>query len=528
METSIEFNPSHQQHSSFSNARTHYCLLSLYIEQPTMAATATAAQEAVERAKSIAARLSGESAPTTTVKRKRWGDAGDAAATTPAVAEALPGLANAAKRLKESNEGLFQKRVWVSTSKKPAAHFVEYLSERLVKLKDDATATANPDDHEIVIQLKGRGSSKAPPVLGMPEEPLHVFLQGPGAVVSVLEPQVEMLIQEAEEALLLVADDANEEDAANTRALTDGSDHHPASSSSSTSYKPASVAQLIGQALVPNAVGGGHYGPSNGDSVELLEEQIAVPNGVVGFVIGRGGETISSLQAKSGAKIQIQKEHEVPPGQAHRVITLVAQTKEAIDSCRTMIEAMVQDRIRESNNGSNSNGHHRHHGGGLGSNTGASPQEQKVQEALAMGHQLIQIQVPDADVGLIIGKMGSTIQSIQDRSGGASIQIPPHGDADNPTMRTVSITHPSMEGANTARQIIEDILRSKPSFAHQHNQQQQQQQGPQLTIQVTVRIQPALPEQLPQFILLTFCFHFLTDSGQGCGLVYRSPRLCHS
>lgn len=465
-----------------------------------MATTATAAQEAVERAKSIAARLSGDAnastatttSTTTTAKRKRWGDAGDAATTSTAATatdEVLPGLANAAKKLKDS-EGSVQKRIWVSTSKKPAAHFVAYLSERLVALKENAS-TNQEDLSHIVMQLKGRGSSKDPPVPGMPEEPLHVFLQGSATVVTNLEPQIELLIQEAEEALLLEDDAADESN--QTALLTDGSDHPTTSGTSSSSgYKPASVAQLIGQALVPNAVknGGGHYGPNGAESVELLEEQIAVPNGVVGFVIGRGGETISSLQAKSGAKIQIQKEHEVPPGQGHRVITLIAQTKEAIDSCRTMIEAMVQDRIRSNtnSNGNSGGGGHHHHGGGGGGGSNSSPQEQKVQEALAMGHQLVQIQVPDADVGLIIGKMGSTIQSIQDRSGGASIQIPPHGDADNPTMRTVSITHPTLEGANMARQIIEDILKSKPSFSNQHQQQQQSQQGPQITVQVTVRI----------------------------------------
>ena len=38
---------------------------------------------------------------------------------------------------------------------------------------------------------------------------------------------------------------------------------------------------------------------------KMLEEKIGVLNGLVGFIIGRGGESISSMQARTGAKVQI-------------------------------------------------------------------------------------------------------------------------------------------------------------------------------------------------------------------------------
>lgn len=74
--------------------------------------------------------------------------------------------------------------------------------------------------------------------------------------------------------------------------------------------------------------------------------------------------------------------------------------------------------------------------------------------------------VPDADVGLIIGKGGATIHDIQGRTQ-ASIQIPPAGNPDNPAVRTVSITCPSEAGAQEAVTMIQAILASKKT--HNNN-----------------------------------------------------------
>ena len=106
-------------------------------------------------------------------------------------------------------------------------------------------------------------------------------------------------------------------------------------------------------------------------------------------------------------------------------------------------------------------------------NDNHNSQDSRLQEAVQAGHIVVTVAVPDTDVGLIIGKAGSTIKGIQDRSG-ANIQIPQSGDAGNPNIRTVSITHPHVEGANLAKQLIEDILGSK------------RDQAPQITIQVEI------------------------------------------
>jgi far upstream element-binding protein len=132
---------------------------------------------------------------------------------------------------------------------------------------------------------------------------------------------------------------------------------------------------------------------------------------------------------------------------------------------------MVQDRIRAAGGGGSS------FGGGSSGGGGGNNKDVKVNEAVAAGHQLLQVQVPDADVGLIIGKGGTTIKTIQDTTG-ASIQIPPTGNPDDPSMRTVSITHPNEAGALEAKQHIERLLESKPSYA--------KNQGQQTTLQILV------------------------------------------
>ena len=294
---------------------------------------------------------------------------------------------------------------------------------------------------------------------------MHILITGSDTVIAAADLPVETLLTEAEQAPVEAVDPdevnamaaLEQHSVDNSMALTTiGSRFN-----SNSAYRPATVAQLISNNPIHNAM----------NSDDLIEEIVNVPNGVVGFLIGRGGETISSMQARSGCKVQIQKEHELVPGQTNRVITLQATSQEAIDECREMIESMVEDRIRAA-------------GGGVSSSMGGvGSKDVKVQEALAMGHALVQVDVPDADVGLIIGKAGSTIKAIQDQTG-AQVQIPPSGFSDKSDTRTVSITHPTEEGANMAKRRIEDLLKSKPSFSHQ---EERKTAGPQITIQVMVR-----------------------------------------
>ena len=159
------------------------------------------------------------------------------------------------------------------------------------------------------------------------------------------------------------------------------------------------------------------------------------------------------------------------PGTAQRVITLTAPTAESIAQCRGIIEEMVNERLASSTSTSAPSGVMGGGGGALGVGPGgnASAQMAQLQKALTEGQQHVTVQVPDVDVGLIIGKGGAQIRTIQENSG-ANVQIPQVADANNPTVRTVNITHPNKEGAEFAKQMIQEILNAKL-------QQQQQQHG---------------------------------------------------
>jgi predicted RNA-binding protein YlqC (UPF0109 family) len=453
----------------------------------------TSAEEALERAKAIAARLSGggdvnvavavaavatttTTAPSTTTasstKRKRWGvaptstGAGSTSNTnTSTTIEVLPGLSDAAKKLKQ---GVvvepMKRRIWVTTSaERPPSHFLSYLPDKFQDIVNKVGKTSDDKDSDsITILLKGRGSSRVPSLIGMPEEPMHILLSGPPSLVPQAEPLVDALLVDAEKAPVEQLEPLEPLPQGSESNSNFNSDNHLALTTTN-SYRPATVAQLIANNAA-NAAG----------SDNLLEEQVGVPNGIVGYLIGRGGETISTLQAKTGCKIQIQKEHELQPGQVMRVITLQATTPASIAECRGMIETMVAERIRAAGGMPSS-------GGGGNNAGGGGPKDAKVGEAVAAGHALVQVQVPDADVGLIIGKSGSTIKSIQE-STGASIQIPPSGNVDDPSVRTVSITHPNEQGALAAKQQIQDLLNSKPSYAGGNSGGG----GQQLTIQIMV------------------------------------------
>lgn len=414
------------------------------------------AEEALLRAKAIAARLSGtpttEAAPPsvspsptapTATKRKRWG----VAPTT----EALPGLSEVAKKAKTEAS----KKIWVKTTReRGAAHFKAYFASRLQDFQDKLNQGT---DDTVELELQGRGSSGKPALPGIPEEPLHILIRGSTAAVASAEAPVDILLTEAEQAPVEAVDPdevhiRSADSTDNSMALTTIASRF----ASNSAYRPATVAQLISSNPIHSAL----------DGEDLIEETVNVPNGVVGFLIGRGGETISSMQARSGCKVQIQKEHELVPGQTHRVITLQATSQDAIDQCREMIESMVQDRIRAAG----------------GSTTINGTKDVKVQEALAAGHALVQVDVPDADVGLIIGKAGATIKAIQEQTG-AQVQIPPSGSSEKPDTRTVSITHPNEEGAMMAKRRIEDLLNSKPSFSQQ---EKRPSTGPQITIQIMI------------------------------------------
>ena len=465
----------------------------------------TSIDDAVARAKAIAAKLAQTTAAVgsdgSASKRKRWATA-DNTESNASVTDANE-YSKRFKEHEETNHGNTSKKVWIPTHTNPNYNFVGLLIGPGGSKQKALQAEAGG---RVKIQVRGKGSHNKIPSSNPTdhEEPLHVLLEGDPACVDKAESLIKELLNDTEKAdaektrqlaeMSGVApkhlvDSVNKDDTSagfdSSLAQVTGTNpvvatSAPSSTVSVSTYKPAPVAQLIGQAMAgQNSSIYGPAGSSTGDaaagsayanpqlasalSQQPLQEQMGIPNGVVGYIIGKGGESITSMQRRTSCRVQIQKEHEMAPGSTTRIITLIGQTPESIAQCRQIIEHMVAERERL-------NAQQQSYGGSSNNQNPAGPYNAQLamQNALAAGLQLVPVQVPDADVGLIIGKGGVTIRSIQERSG-ANIQIPTVGDTDNPMVRTISVTHSTLEGANFAKQMVEEILRNKINFQSNHN-----------------------------------------------------------
>ncbi|KAL1920872.1 uncharacterized protein VTP21DRAFT_11507 [Calcarisporiella thermophila] len=90
-----------------------------------------------------------------------------------------------------------------------------------------------------------------------------------------------------------------------------------------------------------------HSRPGLGsDKARKAEELVlSVPNEFVGLIIGRGGETIKGIEAKTSVRVQIEQAHG-PPG-TERKITLMGSNAEMIDYARKLIEDKVDTARRD-------------------------------------------------------------------------------------------------------------------------------------------------------------------------------------
>ncbi|XP_043810417.1 far upstream element-binding protein 2 isoform X2 [Manihot esculenta] len=96
----------------------------------------------------------------------------------------------------------------------------------------------------------------------------------------------------------------------------------------------------------PSLVARGLPSAQTGGVGDQLEMQ--VPNEKVGLIIGRGGDTIKALQAKSGARIQLIPQH-LPEGDGSKERTVrVTGDRKQIEMAREMIKDVMNQTVRSS------------------------------------------------------------------------------------------------------------------------------------------------------------------------------------
>ncbi|XP_052477494.1 protein BTR1 isoform X2 [Gossypium raimondii] len=129
----------------------------------------------------------------------------------------------------------------------------------------------------------------------------------------------------------------------------------------------------------------------NGEKATYI--RFLVSNAAAGSVIGKGGSTITDFQSRSGARIQLSRNHEFFPGTSDRII-MVSGT---VDEVLKVMELILAKLLNELN---------------IEENDDVEPRTK------------VRLVVPNSSCGSIIGKGGATIKSFIEESQ-AGIKISP-------------------------------------------------------------------------------------------------------
>jgi len=273
------------------------------------------------------------------------------------------------------------------------------------------------------ILIRGKGSQRdpVPGHVGHPDDDdeLHVSIEGTEEAVEKALKEVEQILFNPEQAMRL-----KQEQLSNLEKIKNSDGFNGASSSST--------------ALVTYGDGGDEY-----------QIEMRVPNGVVGLIIGKGGENTKRIQAQSGAHMQIAKESDMKPGETHRSI-VVKGHPDAVAECKRMVDEIVTNRL-------NPRGFN---GGGAGGGSGIMQQLQQYQSNGTRELDtpfVMKVPVPDDKIGIIIGKGGLTIKAIQEKTR-TQIQVPKGPDEENSSVRTLSIGAETKEDLEQAQLEIQAVL----------------------------------------------------------------------
>nr|XP_043635753.1 far upstream element-binding protein 1-like isoform X2 [Erigeron canadensis] len=138
--------------------------------------------------------------------------------------------------------------------------------------------------------------------------------------------------------------------------------------------------RLIKEVIAEADAGGSPSLVARGFSVHssAIGEQvhIQVPNDKVGVIIGKGGETIKNLQARSGARIQLIPQHLPEGDQSMERTVRVTGERQQIEAAKVMIKEVMEQPIRSTPSGGNIQQNFRPRGSGpqWGPRGGHSPQ----------------------------------------------------------------------------------------------------------------------------------------------------------
>lgn len=124
---------------------------------------------------------------------------------------------------------------------------------------------------------------------------------------------------------------------------------------------------------------------------------MAIDKGLVGLIIGRGGENLRRVESQTGARVQFIDSADTPGPKRH---CRVSGPRQAVAAARAEIHKIIEDNELAKR----------------GQDKVRSDSAQPMTTVTQEGDSL-QVMVPDRTVGLIIGRGGETIRDLQERSG---------------------------------------------------------------------------------------------------------------
>ncbi|XP_056647054.1 far upstream element-binding protein 1 isoform X3 [Diorhabda carinulata] len=194
-------------------------------------------------------------------------------------------------------------------------------------------------------------------------------------------------------------------------------------------------------------------GPTGMGGMQQVNEDISVPDKMVGLIIGRGGEQITRLQSEAGCKIQMAPDSQ---GMSDRICSL-SGPKDAVERAKQLISDIIrqrggppgdgnagEDELLHSNNHSDFQGINNMGMGGPGAGPG--------------GRNSIEIMIPGPKVGLIIGKGGETIKQLQEKSGAKMVVIQ---DGPNQEHEKPLVISGDPQKVEYAKQLVYDLIAEK-------------------------------------------------------------------
>nr|XP_023012545.1 far upstream element-binding protein 1-like [Leptinotarsa decemlineata] len=211
----------------------------------------------------------------------------------------------------------------------------------------------------------------------------------------------------------------------------------------------------------------GMGGPVMG-GISQMNEDMKVPDKMVGLIIGRGGEQITRLQSETGCKIQMAPDSQ---GMSDRICSL-SGTKEAVERAKELIMNIIRQRGNNEEDPGNDmhvpgmgppgnqgdNSFNNHFSGGMNNmnpnmgGPGGGP------GGPGGGRNTLEIMIPGPKVGLIIGKGGETIKQLQEKSGAKMVVIQ---DGPNQEHEKPLLISGDPQKVEFAKQLVYDLIAEK-------------------------------------------------------------------